>query len=80
MAIKYFIYSDEQVKERNTVLAKSGKTFVPGTVIINGKRYKFTQISDTSSISRFVDCKVIAKGDLSDFTYTNPSTKNKRGN
>ena len=35
--MKYFLYSDEQIKEKNKVLGRTGKKFVPGTISINGK-------------------------------------------
>lgn len=79
MAIKYFLYSDEQITEKNKILGPSCKQFVPGTVVVGGTRKKFTQLSDQSTISRFVDCKVVASGELSDFTYTEPTTIAKRG-
>ena len=80
MAIKYFLYSEEQIKEKNTILARTGKTFVPGVITQNGKRVKFTQLSDKPDIGkRFSDVKVIASGELSNFTYTMPTTEIKRG-
>lgn len=80
MAIKYFLYSDEQIKEKNTILGRTGKSFVPGTVTKNGKRYKFSQLSDKPDMgSRFIDTKIIASGELSSFTYTMPTTQIKRG-
>lgn len=80
MAFKYFLYSELQIKEKNNILAKSGKEFVPGTVVINGKRQKFTQLSDTAKMPRYIDTKVVASGEYNDFTVVKPSTiiKNKR--
>ena len=80
MAFKYFLYSDEQIKEKNEVMAKAGKYFIPGYVAINGNRVKFTQLSDSPTIPRFVDTKIVAKGELKDFTFTEPSFSIKRGN
>ena len=80
MAIKYFLYSEEQIKEKNTILARTGKTFVAGIITQDGKRVKFTQLSDKPDIGkRFSDVKVIASGELSNFTYTMPTTEIKRG-
>lgn len=79
MAVKYFLYSDEQISEKNKILGPSGKQFVPGTVVIGGTRKKFTQLSDQSTISRFVDCKIVASGEIDSFTYTEPTTIAKRG-
>ena len=80
MATMYFLYSDEQIAEKNNILSSTGKKFVPGTVVVNGKRTKFTQLSDSASISRFIDTKIVASGELSEFTYQEPSTTIKKGN
>lgn len=79
--MKYFLYSDEQIKEKNTILARTGKTFVPGIITQNGKRIQFTQLSDKPDMGkRFSDVKIIASGDdISKFTYTMPITEIKRG-
>lgn len=74
---KYFLYSDEQIKEKNEVLSKTGKEFEPGTVVVNGTRKKFTQMSDSDTLSRFVDTKVVAKGYINTMTFTMPSSKRK---
>ncbi len=79
MGTKYFLYSDEQIAEKNKILGKSGKCFVPGVVIKNGKRVKYTQLSDSADMSRFADTKVIASGELSSFTYTKPTSQLKKG-
>lgn len=80
LTYKYFLYSDEQIAEKNKILSAAGKQFVPGTVIIKGKRQKFTQISDIPTIPRYFDTKVIAEGNLSDFTYTEPKNERRSGN
>lgn len=80
MATMYFLYSDEEITEKNNILSSTGKKFVPGTVVVNGKRTKFTQLSESASISRFIDTKIVASGELSDFTYQEPSTTIKKGN
>lgn len=79
-AIKYFLYSDEQIKEKNEILDKVGKRFEPGIIIINGARMKFTQISNNPSIARFTDVRIVASGNLKDYNYTRPSSIIKEGN
>ena len=59
----YFIYSEDQINEKNEILKKVGKRFVPGTIIVNGSRQKFTQLSKHNYITdkrRYTDAKVIA--------------------
>ena len=74
MAIKYFLYSDEQISEKNKVLAKTYKRFSPGVVVVGNRKESFSQLSDQPTIPRFVDTKIVAMGDPKDFTYKMPST------
>lgn len=69
---KYFLYSEEQYKEKNTILNKAGKIFEPGTVVVNGTRKKYTQLSSTPTMERYIDTKIIAEGDLNNIVYTSP--------
>lgn len=71
---KYFLYSEEQLNEKNEILAKQNKTFVPGVVVVNGTRQNFTQLSDSNNM-RYIDTKVVAEGDIKKITYQKPSTK-----
>ena len=73
MAIVYFLYSDEQIKEKNEILARTSKKFEPGIVTVQGKKQKYTQLSkDPNALNRFVDTKIIASGEESNYTYTLP--------
>lgn len=74
---KYFLYSQEQFNEKNEIMGKLGKSFVPGTVVVNGERKKYTQLSEKASIDRFVDTKIVAQGDPNTFTYTKPTFSTK---
>ena len=58
----YFLYSEEQLKEKNNILSKQGKVFIPGTVYIGMSRISFTQLSEKDHIDRFIDTKIVAKG------------------
>lgn len=71
---KYFLYSEEQIKEKNAILAKQNKIFVPGVVVVNGTRQNFSQLSDSNSM-RYIDTKIIAEGNIKEITYQKPSTK-----
>ena len=77
MAQKYFLYSQEQFDEKNTILSKSNKQFVAGNVVVNGKSKKFTKLSNTPTIDRFIDTQIIAYGETSKFVYTMPKTTKK---
>lgn len=71
----YFLYSEEQVKERNEILAKENKEFVPGEVYIGTRRVKFSQLSDTDKLDRYIDTKVVAKGYKNQMKFTMPTTR-----
>lgn len=74
MAVKYFLYSETQLKMRKEVEARMGKKFIVGQVIINGIRKPFTELSSTSS-SRYSDAKIVAQGEVSLMKYTLPEGK-----
>lgn len=76
----YFLYSDEQIKEKNQILSKTNKVFEPGTVVVNGTRKKFTQLNDKPTLPRFIDSKIIAEGYPDQFTYTDTKVVPKKGN
>lgn len=69
----YFLYSDQQFKERLSIEKKISRSFKPGTVIINGRKKIFTEISKSTS-NRYADCKVVAEGYKSKMLYTEPSS------
>lgn len=58
----YFIYSEQQKKERTEAEARNNKIFVPGEVLVMGEWKEFTQISYKPSLPLFADSKVVAKG------------------
>ena len=70
-ATKYFLYSSEQLKLRKDVETRMGRKFKPGTVIVNGSRKLFTELSPNPT-SRFSDAIVVAQGDPTLMNYTLP--------
>ena len=74
MAYKYFLYSELQINEKNNILSRSAKEFVPGVVTVNGKRVKFTQLSSTPDMPRYIDSKIVAQGETDEMTFVDPST------
>ena len=67
----YFLYSEQQNKERSEIEKKMSRVFSPGTVIVNGRKKIFTELSKSSS-NRYPDCKIIAEGWKSKMMYTAP--------
>jgi len=72
MAMKYFLFSSQQLDFRREIEKKMGKTFNPGQVIVNGARVSFTEISTENSSKRYSDAKVVAYGDTDKLKYTLP--------
>ena len=75
----YFLYSEDQYKEKNKILERTGKVFEAGTVVVNGTRRKFTQINDKPVIPRFIDTRIVAEGYPDQFTFTDTRVVPKRG-
>lgn len=71
MAIKYFLYSETQLKMRKEVEARMGKKFTVGHVIVNGVRKPFTELSSSPN-SRFSDAKLVTSGEPTLIKYTLP--------
>ena len=49
-----------------------GHAYKPGLIFVNGKRMMFTEISKTSTLTRYSDAKVVAYGEPSSFKYQLP--------
>ena len=73
----YFLYSEEQIKEKNNILNKVGKKFVPGSVYIGMSRKMFTQISNKDSMEQYIDTKVVAKGYKNQMKFDLPRNEKK---
>lgn len=70
--IKYFLFSKEQMDVRKEVESKINRIYIPGEIIIKGKKHMFTEISDNIN-SRFKDTVVVAKvEDIKLARYRNP--------
>ena len=69
--IKYFMFSREQMEFRKSMEANQGKRFKVGTVIVNGVRKPYTEMSDSGK-SRYSDATIVAYGDISKIRYTPP--------
>lgn len=69
--VKYFLFSREQMEFRKDIEARQGKKFKVGTVIINGVRKHYTELSDSGK-SRYSDAIIVAHGDISRIKYTPP--------
>ena len=70
----YFLYSEQQNKERSEIEKKMSRVFSPGTVIVNGRKKIFTELSKSSS-NRYPDCKIVAEGMKSKMMYTPPHSR-----
>ena len=70
----YFLYSEQQEKKRTELEARLHRVFIPGTVIVNGRRMNFTELSYKPN-NTFTDCKIIAEGWKSKMNYTDVSIR-----
>lgn len=69
---RYFLFSSSQYRFRREMEAKMGHAYKPGLIFVNGKRMMFTEISKTSTLTRYSDAKVVAYGEPSSFKYQLP--------
>ena len=66
---KYFIYSASQMRDRTEIEKKSGRKFVPGTVVGGPNKVQDTELSNTKT-SRYSDATIVAEGDITKMSYT----------
>lgn len=69
--IKYFLFSREQLEFMKKMESVQGKRFKTGTVIVNGVRKQYTEMSNSSK-SRYADAQLVTQGDISKIKYTPP--------
>ena len=70
----YFLYSDQQSKERSEIDKRMSRVFSPGSVIVNGRKKIYTELSK-STTNRYPDCKIVAEGWRSKMIYTPPASR-----
>lgn len=72
MATKYFLFSSQQLEDRKRMEEKLGKRFVAGSVVVNGARKSFTELSSNPT-SRYSDAKIVLQtDDIKSIKYTMP--------
>ena len=71
---RYFIYSANQMEFQKKMANKRGKNYHVGTVIANGKRLPYTELSRTGQ-STYSDARIVASGDINTFKYTEPGSE-----
>lgn len=69
---RYFIYSDEQKKEKTEIAKNMSKRFVPGTVVVNGRAKQYTDILRSMDDCRYGDAVIRCEGDIRKLKITNP--------
>lgn len=77
---RYFLFSMDQVKDKNKIYDKVNKTMVLGTVFYNGVRKEFSALSTTPTLNKYTDVRIVAQGDITKMQYTMPRAKSKRSN
>ena len=71
---RYFLFSSSQLEFRRKIEARIGKKFKPGSVIVNGKKLPFTELSKEKK-SKYSDVKIIAYGDIDIMKYNMPESE-----
>ena len=74
----YFLYSQQQVDDKNELLDKMNRKFQLGTVIYNGKKREYSSMSDKPELPRYADVRIVAEGDTDKLVYTSPRSVQKR--
>ena len=59
----YFLYSQQQVDDKNELLDKMNRKFQLGTVIFNGKKREYSSMSDKPELPRYADIRIVSEGD-----------------
>lgn len=74
----YFLYSQQQVDDKNELLDKMNRKLQLGTVIYNGKKREYSSMNDKPELPRYADVRIIAEGDTDKLVYTPPRSVQKR--
>lgn len=74
MAVRYFLYSREQLNFRRAIEDKMGNVYTPGSVVVGGVKKPFTEISTTPTSKRYSDANVVTSGEIDNIVYIPPST------
>lgn len=69
--IYYFMFSKQQMNMLSESAKKTGRTYIPGTVLVVGSIKQFTEILKEPN-SRFSDAIIVTKGELEKIKYTEP--------
>ncbi len=77
---RYFLFSQQFIADKNKVYDKINKTMVLGSVIYNGSRREYCALSATPTLHNYTDARVVAEGDITKISHTQPTTKQKKSN
>lgn len=74
---KYFLYSQQEVNDKNELYDRMNRVLILGTVIYNGKKKEFSSMSDKPELPRYSDVRIVAEGEIEKMTYTMPKSGQK---
>lgn len=69
MSNVYFMYSSEQYGVKKEACARIGRTYKPGTVIVNGKMKPYTEMVNNPADATYPDAIVVTFGPKSRMNY-----------
>jgi hypothetical protein len=68
--IKYFMFSQDQVKKARELYAKLGKQYKAVKVLVNGVWKEYSEIVSDPKDCHFSDAIIVVKTDINKATYT----------
>ena len=77
----YFLYSVEHINMRNEIEGALGRKFDCGTIVVNGKKKKYSYVSTSKDafLKNYPDAKLIAEGYTKNLNFTECSSSVRRG-
>ena len=70
--MRYFMYSTEQMKLKQSIEKKLGRDLVLGTVFVKGEQKPYTEIVTSPKNIKYSDAVIVVYGDIRQLKYTVP--------
>ena len=74
----YFLFSQQEVNDKNELYDRMSRKLQLGTVIYNGRKKEFSSLSDKPELPRYIDVRIVAEGETDKMTYTMPRSVQKK--
>lgn len=74
----YFLFSQQEVNDKNELYDRMSRKLQLGTVIYNGRKKEFSSLSDKPELPRYTDVRIVAEGETDKMIYTMPRSVQKK--